>query len=370
MKIPFLLTLLMSLLLVSLNTACSQNRTKPKSENQRVHNLLVSTVSNENIPGMIAAIVDSTGIKLIESAGVRKINSSERITINDHFHLGSCTKAITSTLLATLIANEEITWETTIIDVFPELKDIIHRDYHKVTLHQLVTHRAGIQANATNWWLYQELEIKERRLSLIKEYLKKPSRFEPGEYNYSNFGYMIAGCMAERITGLSWETLINKRIFEPLGMNSAGFGPPGTINQIDQPWGHDKSNGNWQPKQLDNAEALGPAGRIHCTIEDWAKFISLYLKKGNTKILERKQLNKLIDPVGDYACGWAVLRREWANGIAITHSGSNTMWYITVWIAPEINRAFIAGTNSSDQNSGMICDKMIANLIEVNQNMK
>lgn len=367
MKTFYHVSTLVSLVLVGLITCKSNNNIESGFENERIHKLLVETISSENIPGMIAAIVDSNGIICIESAGVRKIDNNKQITIDDHFHLGSCTKAMTSALLATLVANDEIKWETTIIDVFPEFRNIIHQDYHNVTIHQLVTHRAGIKANATNWWNYTDLKIKERRLAIIKENLKEPSQIKSGEFYYSNLGYMIAGSMMEKITGLSWETLIKNRLFEPLGMSSTGFGAPGTMDEIDQPWGHHKFNGKWQPTQFDNAEALGPAGRVNCSINDWVKFISLFLSRYNTKILERNQLDKLIEPIGDYACGWVVVQREWANGIAITHSGSNTMWFITVWIAPKINRAFIAGTNSCDENSGVICDKIIGNLIRINQ---
>jgi CubicO group peptidase (beta-lactamase class C family) len=334
-----------------------------KSENQAIHDLLVETISVNKIPGMIAAVGDSNGIRSIACAGIRKTGAPETIHTDDHFHLGSCTKAMTAALLATLVARGEIKWETTIIDGFPELKEVIHADYHSVTLHQLLTHRSGVPANAANWWAFADQEIMERRVTILKENLKKPSQNKAGNFNYSNLGYMIAGSMAERITGKSWEDLIKERLFEPLGMSSAGFGPPGTRNQVDQPWGHGKSIGKWHATQIDNAEALGPAGRVHCTLEDWMKFISLFLKQGDNPILERNQLDKLIDPVGEYACGWGVTQRDWAKGFALTHNGSNNSWLVTIWVAPEINRAYIVGTNSFDENTAGVCDKVIGKLI-------
>ena len=60
----------------------------------------------------------------------------------------------------------------------------------------------------------------------------------PGTSIYSNVGYALAGLMAEQVTGHSWEDLMRKRVFEPLGMLSAGFGPPGHAGRVDQPWGH------------------------------------------------------------------------------------------------------------------------------------
>ncbi len=326
--------------------------------------------SMEKLPGLIAAIIDAQGVVAIGSAGIRKAGSYEKLTVDDIIHIGSCTKAMTCLMLATLVADGTLTWETTLIQALPELKNIIHADYQHVTLWQLVTHRAGIAANAKDWWAHPNMEIKQRRLAILKENLEYESKVKPGKYHYSNLGYMVAGCIAEKLTGSTWESLMKKRLFDPLGMTSAGFGPPGTPNQTDQPWGHVKSDGRWQPKQFDNAEALGPAGRVHCTLEDWAKFISLQLPGNKIHILDREHLDKMVDSSSHYAGGWIIAQRQWAKGKTLSHSGSNTMWYATVWIAPKLNRAFIAATNSCDKNSFTICDKMIGKLIEIDRETK
>jgi len=352
---------------MQLITSCSKENIHPEYHYENIHDLVVNTVSSENIPGMIAAIIDSSGILQIESAGVRKIGSPEQITNNDQFHLGSCGKAMTSAMIATLVAEDKIGWQTTLIEVFPELEDSILSEYHNITLHQLLTHRAGIANTCDHCMLYEDLDIEESRYLNMINVLKEPNDLNAGDYYYSNIGYVIAGAMAERVTGQSWETLMRNRIFEPLGMSSAGFGPPGTIDQIDQPWGHNKSNGEWQPSQLDNPEEAGPAGTIHCSIEDWAKFISIFLKQNNTAILERRFIDKLIEPVGNYACGWVVEYQDRADGLVLAHNGSNAMWYVGIWVAPELNRAFIAGTNSCNDHTEVIIQSAINNLIKIYQ---
>ena len=55
---------------------------------------------------------------------------------------------------------------------------------------------------------------------------------------YSNQGYAIVGAMLEKITGQDYETLMTEKLFKPLHMDTAGFGPPGTTDKVDQPWGH------------------------------------------------------------------------------------------------------------------------------------
>ncbi len=76
-------------------------RTNPQSE--AINSILREVISKERIPGIIAAITSSEGIVAIGSEGVRRINTKEKITNNDLIHIGSCTKAMTSLLLGTLV---------------------------------------------------------------------------------------------------------------------------------------------------------------------------------------------------------------------------------------------------------------------------
>jgi CubicO group peptidase (beta-lactamase class C family) len=357
-----------SLALLVAFTQSSYSQTKSdQNKSNAIHQALSEIVADEKAPGMIAAIISSEGVIAIGSAGVRKVGSDVAITCNDLIHLGSCTKAMTSTMLATLVSEGKLSWDMKLIEAIPELQKSIHPDYHNIILWQLLTHRAGIPANPLDWEAHNQKEIKERRLSILKDNLSSPPAGKIGEFNYSNFGYMIAACMAEKITGLSWESLMKKRLFDPLGMTSAGFGDPVKNKSIDQPWGHNKLGGRWEPSRSYDAEALGPAGEIHCTVEDWAKFISLLLSPQN-RILDSTYLKKLTEPVGFYAAGWGVIQElEWAKGKALTHNGSNGIWYVTVLVAPKLNRAYVVATNSRDfSNTSDTCAKIITKLKTIN----
>lgn len=322
-------------------------------------------IEKKRVPGIVAAFADSDGLIGIGAAGVRKSGSDAELTVNDVVHIGSCTKAMTSTMLATLVAEGVLRWDSTLAETIPALKDAIHADYHGATLWELATHRARVPANAKSWWAHANVEVKERRLAHLKENLKDAPTVKAGEYLYSNLGYMAAGCMAEAVTGQTWETLIQTRLFEPLGMTSAGFGPPGTAGATDQPWGHIKGRDGWTPNQVDNPEALGPAGRVHCTLEDWAKFAALQLRGREPALLDRAALDRLIEPADEYAAGWGVVERPWADGVALTHSGSNTMWFATVWIAPKRDRIYLVATNVGGDVTGMVCDRVISELIRI-----
>ena len=360
--------ILLGLLLAFTQPACSQAKPEP-DKSAAITQALKVIVDEGKAPGMIAAIISGDGVIAIGSAGVRKAGSDVPLTCNDLVHLGSCTKAMTAAMLATLVAEGKLDWEMKLIEAIPELKKSIDPGFQNITLLQLLTHRAGLPSDPVDWDAYNTKEIKERRLSILKDNLSSPPAMKPGEFNYSNFGYMIAACMAEKVTGLSWESLMKQRIYNPLGMSSAGFGVPGTPVLIDQPWGHAKSGWKWQPSSSYDPEALGPAGEVHCKVSDWAKFLSLFLSS-KSSILEQKYLNKLVQPAGFYACGWGVTEEQpWAKGKVFTHNGSNGIWYATVMVAPGLNRAYVVVTNSRDFSStGDICSKMISRLIKLDLN--
>ena len=276
---------------------------------------LTGSVAAGRSPGLIAAIIDGEGVKALAAAGVRRQGSPEELTGNDLVHIGSNTKAMTSTMLATLVADGTFVngWQTTIAQVFPELVTEIHSGYHSVTLWQLTSHTGGLLRDARLWWAHPELEIRERRYAILRENLARPPAGPVGTFRYSNLGYMVAGAMAEKLTGKSWETLMQERLFAPLGMSSAGFGAPGTPNEVDQPWGHRRAAGGaWVPAQFDNAAALGPAGTVHVSIADWAKFIRLWFPDLVPSILDRETLTTLRTPrAGEsYAGGWYVVPRS------------------------------------------------------------
>jgi CubicO group peptidase (beta-lactamase class C family) len=350
------LAFLLSCLSAETTDSLAENQviySQTKSESNKsdsIHRILTKVVNDGEAPGMIAAIISSEGVIAIASVGERKAGSGIPFTTTDVVHLGSCGKAMTSTMIATLVAEGKLSWNTNLIEAIPELKNKIHTDYHKITLWQLLTHRAGIPKNASDESAFRSKEIKARRLAILEDNFKSPATFEIDEFHYSNFGYMIAACMAEQITGLSWEVLMKKRLFDPLGMSTAGFGNPNKNKSTDQPWGHHKYLWKWWSSEAYYDEVIGPAGRVYCSVADWAKFLSLWLTSENL-MLERKYLDKLIEPVEFYASGWLVAEHAWAKGITFNHSGTNEIWYASVLVTPKLDRAFVVATNSCDFGS-------------------
>jgi CubicO group peptidase (beta-lactamase class C family) len=218
---------------------------------------------------------------------------------------------------------------------------------------------------------------------------------------YSNTGYMIAGAMAEVVADDSWENLMSRRVFKPLGIEHAGFGPPGmppprtgkdspatspSSAPILQPWGHLSDGKAVRPgPSADNPACYGPAGCVHLPLADWARYAVLHLsaagpanvkdgsRTGMKPLLPVAALRKLHTPFGDaidsvgtkYAMGWGVrnLPGSGGGGIELTHSGSNTMWYAVISLRMSENRAILIATNQGGPSAGAACGEVKAALL-------
>jgi CubicO group peptidase (beta-lactamase class C family) len=333
-------------------------------------------------PALAAAVIVDGRLHAVGVVGVRKHGSDVKAEPNDPFHLGSCTKAMTGSLIGLLIQQGKLKWETTLAEYFPDLKDKMHEDYRDVTLVHLMSHRAGVPPMTNGFapvdagQLLQILAMKspaEQRKRVMEIVLSRPPINKPGEKEeYSNAGVVIAGAVVDRVMGEEYEVVLRRLLFEPLGIKSAGFGPMGTAGQIDAPWQHRKLGDKIvpiNPEPLnDNPPFITPAGRVHCSIADWAKYIQCVLKalRGQEGLLPPEQVRQLSEPPfgGGYALGWGIAQRDWAGGKVLQHAGSNGMNFCVVWVAPLKNFAVLVATNRGGDGAPEGLDRVCAAMIE------
>src|ERR1700749_1008192 len=93
-----------------------------------------------DLPALALVVVKDGKICERDAVGVRKFGDTVPVTTNDVFHIGSCTKSMTATLAAILIEEGKLRWDTTIAEVFPELKGVMDKRYEAVNVEQLLHH--------------------------------------------------------------------------------------------------------------------------------------------------------------------------------------------------------------------------------------
>jgi CubicO group peptidase (beta-lactamase class C family) len=358
--------------LLSILTLCAAEQNVTADMN--ISEVLEPILRAHNLPAMAGAIVTGKGLASIGAVGVRKAGTDIAVTVADGWHLGSDTKTMTAAMIGALVEKGNLTWETTIEQVFADQARPLAPVLQKVTLLQLLSHRSGLPANILWNVVPKTIPTREQRHFVLKSLASVKLLAEPGaEYLYSNLGYVIAAAMAETAADESWENLMTKMIFEPLGMTSVGYGGLGTPGHVDQPWAH-LPNGKpvaGNGPDWDNPPVMGPAGRVHCTLGDWAKFITDQLRgaRGEKALLKTETYRKLQTPPfgGDCALGWLVVERSWGGGMVLTHAGSNTMNFAVVWAAPLRDFAVLVVTNQGGPAAAKACDEAAAAMIGLYQ---
>jgi CubicO group peptidase (beta-lactamase class C family) len=339
-----------------------------EADEQVVRILGQARTDGRRLPGMIGGIVRGEKLASVGAVGIRKIGSPEPMRVDDLVHLGSCTKAMTATMIGTLVDEGKLRWESTVAEVFPDWARGMHPGYAAVTLDQLVRHRAGLPHDLAWWEGGRGVSVVEARRGLMASALRVAPESKPGAtYSYSNTGYVLAGMMAEQVTRTSWEDLMKRRVFGPLAMVSAGFGPPGTRGKVDHAWGHRATGDLVEAVHDDNPPVMGPAGTVHCSLVDWARFASFHLRGelGGVRLLKPETLKVLHTAKGDeeYAGGWLICDRSWAGGTALSHTGSNTYWYCSIWLAPARDFAVLAVVNAAGKPAEDACDQAVSGLV-------
>ena len=313
--------------------------------------------SDTGLTGVAAAVMTDGRFEGVAVSGERQRGTGIEVTVDDRWHAGSIAKSMTATLIAVLEHEGQLSVDTSLPELLPEIE--MAAGWRLCTLQHLLTHTAGAPANfpwkVLQVWPDSAEELVATRRRFIAEILAEEPESPCGErFAYSNVGYTIVGHIAETLAGVPYEALMAQKIFAPLELESAGFGPPKGDSPDEEPVGHMKLL--WfrfavDPFEspADNTPVMAPAGGLHLSIQDLARYGSIHLegKSGTaTSLLPQESWERLHTPfLENYAWGWVRYNREWAGGPVLWHNGSNTLWYALLMLLPAKNTVLAFATN-------------------------
>jgi CubicO group peptidase (beta-lactamase class C family) len=351
-----------------------------------VEKKIAAIQAESEMPALQVLVFERSKIKYKYSKGLRAVSFDREVGSHDKFHLGSATKAFTAVLIAQMIDLKLLDWDTPLKNLVP--KDIpLNEKNRDTTIEMLMSHRAGLTdlQDLQNKKLFPQLfsikDTKAARQRLVKAILAAPTKFTPGsKTEYSNSAFVLLGWILEQKTNFQWEELVKNKIFLPLVMDSCGFGPQAApltaaVTSPDQPWGHTLNRkGELEAVKpgptADNPAAIGPAGTIHCSAEDWVKFLEM-ISQGfyhESTFLKEETFARMLAnaPNSPFTYG-AFLRfeRSWAAGTALAINGSNTYNYAFAAMAPSRELIFVILTNSGTKKAEHGATKILQMLTEM-----
>lgn len=363
-------TLLAMIALCGLVAGCGGGDGKTASQNppllsgQQLTDEVERFRGAQGLPGLAVVMIDGDRIEAATS-GRQRIDAPDPIQKGDAFEIGSLTKAFTSTLIARLVEQKKLRWDSTLSEIFPAWRTQIKPEYLAVTVEQLLRHRSGIAPLHSGDEIVAQLpsiqalltgDVRNDRSAAALWLLQQAPRFTPGsKFEYSNAGYVLAGLIAEAAGGAGYETLLTQEVLSPLQIHGGfGFpedGGPGT------PAGHAWDGKKWQVIQRTPSESylwslLNAAGGLNLSVPDYGRFLKSQLDglAGRSTYLSQATFQKMHTPIDGYGLGWGVGDFPGV-GTLSAHNGAEPGYYSTNRLIPSQGRAVEISCNCDAMDS-------------------
>lgn len=307
----------------------------------------------KNIPGLAIAIVKRDKIVLSKAFGFADRKKMIPVTEDTIFPIGSSSKPFTSTLISMLVTEGKMRWDDPIIKYLPEFKLRIKSDNNgdEVTIRDLLSHRTGffhiqLTRKSVNWdqdpnWGPEDESQPYTRASLLKAAVKyEPMARFREKHLYNNLGILAAGVASGIASGTDWDSLLEEKMFKPLGMKNSSSSISEILNKQNVAVGYMKKAEELKVASFINMNVVAPAGGINSNVTDLSKWLRLLLCEGvfeGKRLIDEKELRETwtkhiacgpevrsIIPGADYGLGWFLTRQR---GYLVAEHGGNALGF-------------------------------------------
>src|SRR6059058_5689088 len=186
---------------------------------REVEKLAQKQVQEHRLPGVAIAVVFQDKVVYAKGFGVRDVNTKAPVDADTVFQLASLSKSIGSTVVAELVGEGKITWDSKLSVLDPSFEMFDPWVTRIITIRDMYAHRSGLPAHAGD--LLEDLDFTRAEILFRLRYEHPDSSFR-SHYAYTNFGMTESGVAAAKAYGLDWEKASEEKLYRPLGMTSAG----------------------------------------------------------------------------------------------------------------------------------------------------
>jgi len=224
-------------------------------------------------PGAQVAIVRDGRLVFAKGYGWRDLDKRLPMTAATVQPIGSIAKSMTAITLAKAVAQGKLGWDRPVRESMPDFRLADDSLASQVTLRDLMTHRSSF--NGSDWVWYCAPDTREQLMAKLRHLELKGGLRE--RFQYSDSMYVVAGYLAGRAAGSTWEQLVQRDILDPLAMTSAGFTMAQYFRSPDHsmPYAND-AQGNPRPMKPCEADAVGPAGGfLFASAEEMGRYVAM-----------------------------------------------------------------------------------------------
>ena len=330
-----------------------------------IDSLVERTLRTFEVPGIAVCVIKDGKIIHSKGYGLRSLNTREPVNVNTLFGIASNSKAFTTAALGMLVAKGKLNWDDKVRKYIPEFKLFDPYVTEEFTIRDLLCHRSGLGLGAGDLMFFpdsSDFTIPDILHNL--QFLQPATSFR-SQYAYDNNMYIVAGEVVARVSGMSWEDFIEKKILQPLGMTHSAASYDRLRDTSDVIDGHARVEGKVQVIARSRSKVDHAAGGIYSSIADLSKWVQLHLQAGkygegqgllSPGVFRERWTPQTILPVGGpgpynthfaaYGLGFVITDVKGYK--QISHTGGLEGMVTQITMIPELQLGIIVLTNAEE----------------------
>ena len=316
------------------------------------------------IPGLALAVVNRAGPMLVQGYGLRDVEQNLRVDGDTLFHIGSTHKSMTALLVATLVDEGALGWETPVVEIDPDFALADDEATATVTFRHLLSMTSGIPDDAED-----DLPDETTVADVFEVAAEAELLGAPGEvFSYSNISASLAGYLAALAAGsdvndlhAGYARLLRQRILDPLGMKTSTVYVSQARHNPNHSLAYDTSGG--APEALESedtdSDALSPSGSLKASAREMGLYMQMLVNRGvapdGTRIVSEKSLAEMWTPLREeYGLGWEITQ---VKGLRlVSHTGAFDGFVSVIGLLPEEGVGFALLINA-EEGGGDLTDE-------------
>jgi len=319
-------------------------------------------VEKPTMVGMAVGIVENGRITFLSGYGETLEGSGEKVTPETVFRWASVSKGVASTMVAKLAADGRLRFDQPVAAVAPSLH-LPGRNELKATVGDVLSHRLGLYRNAFDNKLEEGQDVTFLRGTLAT----LNSVCAPGTcWSYQNVAYDAASEMVSRVGGMRYQDIVERDLFDPIGMSSASLTIDGLVHA--QSWARPHSVGRRPLEVNDNYYRVPAAGGVNSNIKDMSLWMLAQMGEMpqvlSPQLLEtihqprvktpgeRGRMRKFLERLGEAQYGYGWRSYEYAGHHIIGHRGGVSGYRSLILFDPQLKSGVVALWNSNTSQPG------------------
>jgi CubicO group peptidase (beta-lactamase class C family) len=321
-------------------------------------------------PGVAVGILTDGKVVMAKGYGVRKVGTTQAVDADTLFDIGSITKSFTGVAVAAMVDDGKLKFDTPVTQYLPTFRMYDPIATQLITVRDMLGHRTGLPRH--DWIRFSTYLSPDAFVERIR-YLPPNHTFRE-TFQYNNLMYSVAGYLAGRVNGTSWEDLYRQRIFAPLGMTETNISAAEMKLAPNVAWPHVLHGRRAEEIPLYDYQSfgIGANGAVNSSVTDMLKYIEFQLGTDGSfhgkAVLSATQFNqthRAISADGNlsYAMGWIIDHRGAYR--VLLHDGSIDGYTAQIALVPDLHMGIIVLNNAETALPGAVVNNYLNRVLGV-----